>query len=171
MTFFKPKFIVFLIKKSQTSASKVSGDSSCRGLSWNAWKFSLRLYKHGFVLLNRLRVAVNTIFRNPKTANYWKWSKEGFPSKNLCKYIVKSHTLLAEERSLILSSLVQKLRMSITFWPIGSRHLTLSKKYDDFWFSGTESFPTMYGMNHFTAKFFSGYYTLGGGITTSRLLS
>ena len=70
VTFFKPKFIVFLIKKSQTSASKISEDSSCWGLSWNAWKISLRLHKHGFVLLNRLRIAVNTIFRNPKTANY-----------------------------------------------------------------------------------------------------
>ena len=74
-----------------------------------------------------------------------------------------SHTLLAEQRSLILSSFVQMLRMPITFWPIASRHLTLSKKCDDFWLSGTESFPTIYGINHFAANFFSRYYTLSGG--------
>ena len=87
VTFLKPKFIVFLMKKSQTSASKMS-EHSCWGFSWNTWKISLRLHKYGFVLLNRLRIAANTFFRNPKTANYSKRSKKRFPSKHLCKYIV-----------------------------------------------------------------------------------
>ena len=89
-TFLKLKFIVILTKKPQTLASKM-WERSCWGFSWNTWKISLRLHKYGFVLLNSLRIAANTIFCNPKTANYWKRSKKGFPSKNLCKYSTLLH--------------------------------------------------------------------------------
>ena len=44
----------------------------------NTWAISLRVHKYGFVLLNRLGIANNTVFSNPRTANYWKMSKKGF---------------------------------------------------------------------------------------------
>ena len=50
-----------VVKKSEHSGS---------GFLWNAWEISLRFHKYGFVLLNRLRIVVNKIFSNPKTANY-----------------------------------------------------------------------------------------------------
>ena len=161
-TFLKPKFIVFLMKKSQTLASKMS-EHSCWGFLWNTWKISLRLHKYGFVHLNGLRIAANTFFHNPKTANYWKRCKKGFPSKHLCKYFVtylypNGHTpnqitksYLARRRRnfdfIFIGSevIVQKrLRILITLWPIASRsrHLTRRHKCDEFWLPGAESFPT-----------------------------
>ena len=93
------------------------------GLLLNTRKIGLRLHKYGFVLLNRQRIAANTIFRNQKTTNYSKRSNEGFPSKHLCNtlfhYYIQmvelqirfpSHTLLTEVGILILSSLAQKLQ-------------------------------------------------------------
>ena len=76
VTFLKLKFIVFLMKKSQTLASKLS-EHIVGGISWNTWKIDLRFH-----------TIFNSFFCNPKTANYWKRSKKGFPSKHPCKYIV-----------------------------------------------------------------------------------
>ena len=46
------------------------------------------LHKYGFIFLNRLRISANTVFSNPRTANYWKLQKNGLPLKHLYKYIV-----------------------------------------------------------------------------------
>ena len=153
-TFLKLKFIVFLTKKSQTSASKM-WERSCWGFLWNTWKISLRLHKYGFILLNSLRIAANTVFCNPKTANYWKRSKKGFPTKHLCKYstLLHNYTQMVGTSNQILKSYpahrrrnfhfifigsevtVQKrLRLPITWWPIASCHLTQRNKCDDFGF-------------------------------------
>ena len=173
VTFLKPKFIVFLMKKSQTLASKMS-EHSCWGFSWNTWKISLRLHKYGFVLLNRLWIAANIMFCNPKTANYWKRSNRVPLETSLqihCYITIptwlnsKSDSCSQKKESwvyLIGSEVTvqKKLRMPITLWPIASCHLTLHKKCDDFWLPGAESFPTIYRMNDFATEFFSHYYTL-----------
>ena len=77
-TFLKPKFIVFLMKKSQALASKMS-EHSCWGFSWNTWRISLRLHKYGSVLLNRGSIAANTITGTQKQQIIEKEGKEGFP--------------------------------------------------------------------------------------------
>mgnify|MGYP001804379219 CR=1 FL=1 len=95
------------------------------------WVISLRVHKHGFVLLNRLRIVTNTVFRNPRPANNWKMNQNGFHSKHLCTYIVtylysiactqtpdsnstdknNNNKLLTKERILVLSSLARNLQL------------------------------------------------------------
>ena len=64
-------------------SSKISEHSLWKFLL-KRWAIGLRVHNYCFVLLNRLGIATNTVFSNPRTANYWKISKTGF----LCKYIV-----------------------------------------------------------------------------------
>ena len=56
-------------------------EHNCWKLLMNTWAISLRVHKYGFVLLNRLRTAIDTVFSNPRTANYWKMSKNGVSLK------------------------------------------------------------------------------------------
>ena len=178
LTFLTNKFTIFSAKKPWNYSSKMS-EHSCWKFLLNTWAISLRVHKYGFVLLNRLGIATNTVFSNPRTANYWKMSKNGFHSKHLCKYIVTYlYSIDCTQNQIPKSCPTHKrknldfifigsdvttqtrLKMSITLWPIALRHLTQRKKCDDFWLPGVKSFQTIYNMDDFAVIIFSRYYTL-----------
>ena len=52
-------------------------EHSCWKFLLDTWAISLMVHKYGFVLLNRLRIKINTVFSNPRTAkllkNEQKW--------------------------------------------------------------------------------------------------
>ena len=158
--FLKSKFVLFSLKKSQTSASKMS-EHSCWGFSWNTWKISLKLNKYGFVLLNRLRIAANTFFRNQKQQIIERKTQRRDSLKTSLQihcYITIPKWLNSKSDSQVIpcsqkkeswfylywlrSSVQKRLSMPIT-WPVASHHLTWHKKCDDFWHPGAESFPTI----------------------------
>ena len=64
VTFLKPKFIVFLMKKPQTLASK------CQNIVVGGFHEGHGKLASGFTKTDRLRIADNTNFHNPKIANY-----------------------------------------------------------------------------------------------------
>ena len=67
-------------KKPLNYSSKMS-EHYCWKFLMNTWAISLRVHKYGFVLLNRFWTAIDTVFSNPRTANYWKMSKNGVSLK------------------------------------------------------------------------------------------
>ena len=105
----------------------------------NTSAISLRVHKYGFVLLNRVRSVTDTVYSNPRTANYWKMSKNGFSLKTslqihrytlvhaytqliVLKSRFPSHALFTKENlDLYVSSLARWLgsyNEIITLWPI-----------------------------------------------------
>ena len=160
-------------EKSQTLASKMSAHS-CWGFSWNTWKISLRLHKYGFVLLNRLWIAANTMFCNPKTANYWKRSNRVPLETSLqihCYITIptwfnsKSDSCSEKKESWFYlywlgSYSPKKVKNANNIMTYSVLSFDTTQKCDDFWLPGAESFPTIYRMNDFATEFFSHYYTL-----------
>ena len=125
-------------------------EHGCWGLLWNTWEVSLRLHKYGFVLLNRLRIAIIAISSNHKTVKSWEMCKNGFHSKHHWKYIVAHPYSIDCTQSQIPKSFPDHRRKNFDFifigskvtaqnrwrvpnllWAIALRHLTRRKKCDD----------------------------------------
>ena len=76
LTFLTNNLIIFSAKESWYYSSKMSEPKMSERICWkfylNTWAISIRVDKNGFVLLNRLRIEINTVFSNPITP---KWAK------------------------------------------------------------------------------------------------
>ena len=70
-----------------------------------------------------------------------------------------SHALLTKERILILSSF-NKVKNTFYIMTHSVASFDATKKCDDFWLPGVESFPMIYNMNDFAVIIFRRYYTL-----------
>ena len=141
----------------------------------NTWAISLRVHKYGFVLLNRLGYATNTVLSDPRTANYWKMSKKKFHSKHLCKYIVTCLYSIDRTRNLapkscpthkrknldfifIGSNVTTQTRLKITLWPIDAN----AKNVMIFGFLVSRAFQRyiIRMISHSAVIIFSRYYSL-----------
>ena len=145
--------------------------------SWNAWETSLRFHKYGFELLKRLIIAANTIFSNPKTANWkngQKWVSIEIPlqyivtyldSTDFTKYIIPKSWPAHGRKNPDFFSLVQKLQLKQGLECLSHHDLWRRVIWRDaknvmiFGFLAARAFQR-YNMNDFTAIIFSRYYTL-----------
>ena len=135
----------------------------------NTWVISIRVHKYGFVLLNRLEYATNTVFSDPRTANYWKMSKKKVSLKASLQihcympllnwsYSKPTHKRKNLDFIFIGSNVTTQTRLKITLWPIDAN----AKNVMIFGFLVSRAFQRyiIRMISHSAVIIFSRYYSL-----------